>query len=129
MQLGSYFLTSAAIAGVAMLSEAAEVAPTATADRTAPQIALSVVDFKATIIITSSRELVGARPNVSTIDRPALMVHAYDSGLLAASRGMRGQGAYTPPRGKGRGIAAEISEAVLICSFGCRLSPSSCFLS
>jgi hypothetical protein len=57
MQLGSYFLTSAAIAGVAMLSEAAEVAPTATADRKAPQIAL-VVDFKATIIVTSSRELV-----------------------------------------------------------------------
>jgi hypothetical protein len=57
MQLGSYFFTSAAIAGVAMLSEAAEVAPTATADRKAPQIALSVVDFKATIIITSSREL------------------------------------------------------------------------
>lgn len=40
-----------------MLSEAAEAAPTATADRKAPQIALSVVDFKVIIIITSSREL------------------------------------------------------------------------
>ncbi len=83
-----------------------------TADRKAPRIALSAMDFKATINILPG--VVGARPNVSTIDRPALMVHAYDSELLAASRGMRGQGDYTPPRGKGSGIAAEISEAVIM---------------
>src|SRR5580693_1808817 len=41
--------------GLAALDEAAEAAPTVTADRKAPQIALSAMNFKATIIIISSR--------------------------------------------------------------------------
>jgi hypothetical protein len=69
MQSGSSFLTSAA-----------EAAPTVTADR---KIALSAMDFKA-IITISSRGVVGTRPNVSTIDRLALTVHAYDHEVLAA---------------------------------------------
>jgi hypothetical protein len=44
-------------AGFAALDEPAEAAPTVTADRKAPQIALSAMDFKATIIIISSRGL------------------------------------------------------------------------
>jgi hypothetical protein len=69
MQSGSSFLTSAA-----------EAAPAVTADR---KIALSAMDFKA-IITISSRGFVGTRPNVSTIDRLALTVHAYDHEVLAA---------------------------------------------
>ena len=66
----------------------------------------------------------GARESFD--DRPpSLTLHAYDSEVLAASRGMRGQGAYTPSRGKERGKLVEISEALLTCPFVCRLSASS----
>ena len=66
--------------GSSFLTSAAEAAPTVTADR---KIALSAMDFKA-IITISSRGVVGTRPNVPTIDRLALTVHAYDHEVLAA---------------------------------------------
>jgi hypothetical protein len=91
MQSGSNFLTS----------PPAEAAPAVTADRNAPHIALSAIDFKAILIIISSQRLL-VRPNVSAVGRPALMVHTFDSKLLAASRGMRDAADYTPPLGKER---------------------------
>jgi len=68
MQLGSNFLNSPAITGFAALDEPAEAAPTVTADRKAQQTTLSAMDFKATIIIISSRGLL-ARVRIFD-DRP-----------------------------------------------------------
>jgi len=112
MQSGSSFLP--AIAAFATLDDAAETPPAVTADRKAAQIALAAIDFKPPVIILSSQGL-WARANVFDDRPPSLTLHAYDSEVLAASRGMRGQGAaYTPSRGKERGMPVEISEALLI---------------